>query len=199
MTKVNVEGLERGEVLAALYNSSKPQGLGIASFIPGDIRASEAEYMFLQGDYFDYLNGRVIKTKIKRGAESIDATLYDRDNGEGAAERAIAKYRQKKECRCPHLEVPLVFMRAKRENWEIPGVRGFKFDVMGGVLRVWEDFRHDNLAPVVFFEFQYDDKERREYVTARYACHYLQEGYEHFNDCALRVIFEVCRGLANGK
>lgn len=37
--------------------------------------------------YFDYLNGKVMKVDL--GQDEFDPRLYDRDNGEGAAQRAI--------------------------------------------------------------------------------------------------------------
>jgi hypothetical protein len=41
--------------------------------------------------YFDYLHGRVIKTNFS--GDSFHPGLFDRDNGRGAAERAVAKLR----------------------------------------------------------------------------------------------------------
>ena len=38
--------------------------------------------------FFDYIGGRVIKTDIS--GDSIDPSLYDRDNGEGRALEAIS-------------------------------------------------------------------------------------------------------------
>lgn len=37
--------------------------------------------------YFDYLQGRVMKVDL--AGDELDPRLYDRDNGEGAARRAI--------------------------------------------------------------------------------------------------------------
>jgi hypothetical protein len=45
-------------------------------------------------DYIDYFQGRVIKTDLR--GDAIDPRLYDRDNGAGAAERAVAKLRRHK-------------------------------------------------------------------------------------------------------
>lgn len=41
--------------------------------------------------YFDYLHGRVIKVKIE--GDQLNPRLYDRDNGEGAAQHAIESIR----------------------------------------------------------------------------------------------------------
>ena len=46
----------------------------------------------MRGNYFDYLQGRVMKVRIQ--GDELDPRLYDRDNGEGAAEQAIWVLRQ---------------------------------------------------------------------------------------------------------
>ena len=40
--------------------------------------------------YFDYLNGRVMKIDV--ASEPLDTRLYNRDNGFGAAEAALAAW-----------------------------------------------------------------------------------------------------------
>ena len=51
----------------------------------------EAEMHFNDADdgYFDYLNGRVMKIDLSE--DMLDPWLYDRDNGEGAAARALTE------------------------------------------------------------------------------------------------------------
>jgi hypothetical protein len=84
---VSLVGLNKGAVLAALYNASKPQGLGYLHFTPVPMTTEEGELLLKDTPYFDYLKGRVMKINL-RGDELFTA-LYDRDNGEGAAARAI--------------------------------------------------------------------------------------------------------------
>ena len=91
MTDVNIEGLDKAEVLAALFNASKQQGMG---FMHTEGRAemsvSDARELLKETSYFDYLRGRVMKIRM----QDILATHgYDRDNGEGAVSRVIAKLR----------------------------------------------------------------------------------------------------------
>ena len=51
---------------------------------------AEAQELLDSGQtYFDYLKGRVMKIDLS-GDSELDPRLYDRDNGAGAAERAIA-------------------------------------------------------------------------------------------------------------
>jgi len=42
--------------------------------------------------YFDYLNGKVMKLSLKSDDE-FDEWGYDRDNGQGSAQRAISELR----------------------------------------------------------------------------------------------------------
>lgn len=99
MEEINFKemGLDRYEVLCALYNKSKPLGLGMLFFTPGQLSLVEAHEHLDGYDYADYVKGRVIKTKLPQDAESFDPRLYDRDNGEGAALEALKKYVKEKE------------------------------------------------------------------------------------------------------
>ncbi len=93
---VNIKGLSKEAVLAALYNNSKPQGMGFLHFKPGDMSPEEAKQIIGQrrdtGHYFfDYLMGRVMKVDL--GGDEVETRLYDRDLGDGAGEAAIAALR----------------------------------------------------------------------------------------------------------
>lgn len=90
---MDISGISKPALLAALFNASKQQGLGFmdsrgaAAMTEKDAAGVIAE----QGMYFDYLRGRVMKIGID--GDTADTWGYDRDNGEGAAERAIAHLR----------------------------------------------------------------------------------------------------------
>ena len=75
-------------VLAVLYNNSKPQGFGFLHFDPKPMTVELAQELLDHQTYFDYLKGRVMKVDLS--GDELDPFLYDRDNGQGAAERAIA-------------------------------------------------------------------------------------------------------------
>lgn len=98
MEEINFKemGLDRYEVLCALYNKSKPLGLGMLFFTPGQLSLVEAHEQLDGYDYADYVKGRVIKVKLSEGSVSFSPRLYDRDNGEGAALRALQEYAQQK-------------------------------------------------------------------------------------------------------
>jgi len=84
---IPLKGLDKAKVLAALYNASTPQGMGFLQYDPGPMTVSEARELLEKHRYFDYLKGRVMK--IDLSGDLLDPYLYDRDNGEGAAQRAI--------------------------------------------------------------------------------------------------------------
>lgn len=85
--QINISGLDKAEVLAALYNNSKAQGMGWLHFDAAPMTANEARELLKESTYFDYLKGRVMKVRLN--SDVLDTWGYDRDNGEGAAQRAI--------------------------------------------------------------------------------------------------------------
>lgn len=86
---IDISQMDRAAVLAALYNRAQPQGLGILHFTPEDMTVAEARELLEQGGrpHFDYLRGRVMKVMLD--GDALDPRLYDRDNGDGAAEDAL--------------------------------------------------------------------------------------------------------------
>lgn len=90
---VDIKGLNKAEVLAALYNNSKPQGLGFLNFDAKNMMVAEAEEILKKTTDFDYLKGRVMKVNLSSD-DSFEEWLYDRDNGNGAAEKAISSLRK---------------------------------------------------------------------------------------------------------
>lgn len=100
---IDITGLDPAEVLAALYNRAKAQGMGWMDFKPQDMTVEEARTIIAEkgecdpnaSDHrkahhlrFDYLQGRVIKCSISQNP--MTTSLYDRDNGIGAAAAALA-------------------------------------------------------------------------------------------------------------
>lgn len=87
---VNIQGLDKAEVLAALYNASKVQGLGFLQARPGNMTVEHARELLEDSTYFDYLYGRVMKIDLTSD-KHFDERFYDRDNGPGAAQRVVDK------------------------------------------------------------------------------------------------------------
>lgn len=92
---INIEGLDRAAVLAALYNASRPLGMGFMHYDATPMSVEEARQLLgpepVKSKYFDYLKGRVMK--LEMGGTHINTRLYDRDNGPGAAAKVIADLR----------------------------------------------------------------------------------------------------------
>jgi len=87
--EISLVGVDKAEVLAALYNASKPLGMGFLAFDPAPMTRDEAAVILESSHtgYVDYCKGRVMKVDLSR--DVLDPRLYDRDNGPGAALRAI--------------------------------------------------------------------------------------------------------------
>ena len=85
---LNIEGLDKAEVLCALYNASKVQGMGIFQATGAPMLVEEARELLTQTTDFDYLHGKVMKINLKSDIE-FEEWLYDRDNGQGTAQIII--------------------------------------------------------------------------------------------------------------
>ena len=85
---MNISGISKAKVLAALYNNSKTQGMGMLHFDPAPMIEDQAQKLLDSGKtYFDYLKGRVMK--IDLSSDEVDTWLYNRDVGENAAETVL--------------------------------------------------------------------------------------------------------------
>jgi hypothetical protein len=87
---VDITGLDPARVVQALYAASQPLGMGVLHFVPGDLGYDEAKS--LVGNYVDYHRGRVMKVLIS--GDSFEPGLYDRDNGNGTAQRVVDRLRK---------------------------------------------------------------------------------------------------------
>lgn len=107
MAKVNIAGLDKAELFAALYNHAKPLGMGRLQYDPTPLTKEAAQKLMEAGDdasrmfpgmsrrnmYFDYVKGRPLK--IDLSGDEMETWLYNRDQGENAAEQIVAKLRGK--------------------------------------------------------------------------------------------------------
>lgn len=94
---IDIKGLNKAEVLKALYDGSHIQGMGFMQAVPDGFVTVEHCQQLLEETaypYFDYLYGRVMKIDLSSD-ESFEERLYDRDNGPGAAQRVIDRLRNK--------------------------------------------------------------------------------------------------------
>lgn len=101
---VNIAGIDKAALLAALYNGSRPIGMGhlraeAAAMTPeeaaeyvGDPKTQDNGQSGRMRLFFDYVKGRPLKVDLD--GDILHTRLYNRDNGEGAAERVVAKLRE---------------------------------------------------------------------------------------------------------
>lgn len=86
---MDISKLNKAEVLATLYNNARTQGMGMLHYTPEDMTKEQAQQILDEGQtYFDYLQGRVMKIDLSK--DELDTRLYNRDNGQNAAEEALA-------------------------------------------------------------------------------------------------------------
>ena len=93
MAKVSIKGLNRSEVLAALYNAARPQGMGFLHYNSTPMTIVEADKILNDDNRysFDYLMGRVMK--ISLAGDEFESASYDRDNGFGNASLVVKSIR----------------------------------------------------------------------------------------------------------
>ena len=89
---IDISGLDKADVLVALFNNSRQQGLGLLDVSGAQPMTKEdAEKIIAKYEdtqlYFDYVHGRVLKVDLTK--DEFWPALYDRDNGQGAAAAAI--------------------------------------------------------------------------------------------------------------
>jgi len=87
--KIDIKDLNKADVLAVLYNASKPQGMGFMQYDSTPMTSEQAQELLDAGQTnFDYLQGRVMK--IDLSGDQLNTWGYDRDNGQDAAQNAIS-------------------------------------------------------------------------------------------------------------
>ena len=89
---IDISKLSKVKVLVALYNAAQPLGTGLLHYDPAPMSEEEAADLLEQSTYFDYVKGRVMKVDLSKN--EFDPRLYDRDNGQGEAQRVISELTQ---------------------------------------------------------------------------------------------------------
>jgi hypothetical protein len=97
MHKCDIKGLDKKEVLKALFASAKPLGLGFMHYVKDQELTNDEIEKIINHKYepcwVDYLHGRLMKVDFS--GDILDTWAYNRDNGENAAENAIEMLRKK--------------------------------------------------------------------------------------------------------
>lgn len=108
---IDIKGLDKAEVLKALYDNSHVQGMGFLQVVPaGTVTVDHCRELLKQSTYFDYLYGRVLKVDLS--GDKFDERLYERDNGFGSAGRAMIPLWDRLEKKA----APLSILAAKRQE-----------------------------------------------------------------------------------
>jgi hypothetical protein len=108
---LDIEGIDKGELLSALFNNSAPLGMGfLQAHLGPQVMTKEQAWEVINkiGDdstrnfgrhvhsnklYFDYLYGRPLKVDLSQ--DTADDRLYDRDNGNGSFARIVSEIRSR--------------------------------------------------------------------------------------------------------
>lgn len=87
---IDISNKDKAEVLAALYNHSKPLGMGIVQYDPTPMTVEVARMVLEKmGSSFGYLKGRTMKVNLE--SDTIYVYGYNRDNNyPGLAQKAIS-------------------------------------------------------------------------------------------------------------
>lgn len=87
---VDISNKDKAEVLAALYNYSKPIGMGIVQYDPTPMTVEVARMILEKKGYsFDYLKGRTMKVNL--ASDTVYVYGYNSDNNyPGLAQKAIS-------------------------------------------------------------------------------------------------------------
>ena len=92
---MDITGLDKKEVLRALFAAAQPFGYGFTHYNSNDtLTAQEVERYAKDGFKFDidYIKGRLMKINLSQNI--VNTRAYNSDNGEMAAENAIAHLRK---------------------------------------------------------------------------------------------------------
>lgn len=103
--EVDIKGVDKAELLAALYNNAEPMGMGFLQARSGDMSVEDAQVVISNGTddypgdwkntnlYFDYVYGRPLKVDLS--GDVVRSDLYDRDWGVGECERIVEELKKK--------------------------------------------------------------------------------------------------------
>lgn len=97
MSDIDITGIDKAELLAALYNNARPLGMGFLHARDEPMSKAEAAELLAKHERngrisFDYVHGRPLKVWFM-GDVLSGARLYDRDQGQGECERIVAALR----------------------------------------------------------------------------------------------------------
>lgn len=89
---VNIKGLDKAELLLELWLNSHSQGMS-ALFGLASPKLEDCRKALEESTDIDYFFGRVIKVNFSK--DEVEEWLFDRDNGDGAFQRAVDNLRER--------------------------------------------------------------------------------------------------------
>lgn len=100
---VDIQGLDKAAVLAALFHASQPRGMGLYHRLcREDLTLPDAQDLIEEQNNtdfgrdfpfrFDHVHGRPLKVDLS--GDAFSPSMFDQDNGEGAAARAVQTLRE---------------------------------------------------------------------------------------------------------
>lgn len=93
--EIDISDIDAAEVLVELYDNAGSPGLGPLHRRDKGMKIDEARKLIEVSGRFDYIRGRVLKVDLRDGKLKF-ARLYDRDNGDGAAQACVDRVRARK-------------------------------------------------------------------------------------------------------
>jgi hypothetical protein len=92
---VDVTGIDRKELLQALWENAKPAGFFTMASVPSHIFDIQSAMKAIRFETFvDYACGRSIKAEIFTEENRIDPNWYDLDYGKGAFQKVVDTLRK---------------------------------------------------------------------------------------------------------
>lgn len=85
---IDISNKDKAEVLAGLYNSSQPMGMGMLQYDPTPMTVEIARKILEKTQSFDYLKGRPLKINLEENIISVYG--YNHDNAKGLAQKVIS-------------------------------------------------------------------------------------------------------------
>ena len=97
---IDITGIDKADLLAALYNRASPLGMGDLQFDSTPMSRAEAQELLdkaqaEQWNRFDYVKGRPLKIDLRELlGKALDERLYERDQGRGSVAAVVAALRR---------------------------------------------------------------------------------------------------------
>ena len=86
--EISIKGIDKVKLVKKLYERAIcPGAMAAFAYKPGHVLSDEEAEEMARAPHLDYVYGRVMKTSVV--GDTMRVTLYDRDNGPGAAQACV--------------------------------------------------------------------------------------------------------------